>query len=49
MRETADRFFALQPQLAGATAADGGEPVKNAALALDAKTWAEAGREFFLS
>lgn len=49
MRETADRFFAMQPQLAGATAADGGEPVKNAALALDAKAWAEAGREFFLS
>ncbi|HNY41010.1 MAG TPA: glycine cleavage system protein H [Bryobacteraceae bacterium] len=49
MRETADRFFALQPQLAGTTAADGGEPVKNAALALDAKIWARAGREFFLS
>jgi glycine cleavage system H protein len=49
MRETADRFFAMQPQLAGATAADGGEPVKEPALALDAKTWSEAGREFFLS
>jgi glycine cleavage system H protein len=48
MREAADRFFALQPQLAGATAADGGEPVKEPALALDAKTWSQAGREFFL-
>ncbi len=48
MREAADRLFAMQPQLAGATAADGGEPVQEPALALDAKTWSQAGREFFL-
>jgi glycine cleavage system H protein len=48
MREAADRLFAMQPQLAGATAADGGEPVQEPALALDAKTWSAAGREFFL-
>lgn len=49
MQEAADRFFALQPQLAGATAADGGEPVADPAAALDAKTWKKAAEEFFLS
>ncbi len=48
MREAADRLFAMQPQLAGATAADGGEPIQEPALALDATTWSAAGREFFL-
>lgn len=49
MQEAADRLFALQPQLAGATAADGGEPVADPAMALDAKTWKKAAEEFFLS
>ena len=34
MRQALDRLFALQPQLAGATAADGGLPVENLAAAL---------------
>jgi glycine cleavage system H protein len=49
MREAADRLFALQPQLAGATAADGGEVVADPAAALDAKTWKKAAEQFFLS
>jgi len=49
MREAADRFFALQPQLAGATAADGGVPVADPAAAMDADTWKRAAQEFFLS
>lgn len=49
MREAADRLFALQPQLAGATAADGGVPVADVAAALDAETWKKASEEFFLS
>ncbi len=49
MREAADRLFALQPQLAGATAADGGEVITDPAAALDAKTWKKAAEEFFLS
>jgi glycine cleavage system H protein len=49
MREAADRLFAIQPQLAGATAADGGVPVTDPAAALDAETWKKASREFFLS
>ena len=49
MREAADRLFAIQPQLAGATAADGGVPVTDPAAVLDAETWKKAAREFFLS
>ncbi len=49
MREAADRLFALQPQLAGATAADGGEVITDPAAALDAKTWKRAAEQFFLS
>lgn len=49
MREAADRLFALQPQLAGATAADGGEVITDPAAALDPKTWKKAAEEFFLS
>lgn len=49
MREAADRLFALQPQLAGVTAADGGQPVTDPAATLDAETWKRAAREFFLS
>jgi glycine cleavage system H protein len=43
MREAADRLFALQPQLAGATAADGGVPVTDPAAALDAEDLEEGG------
>lgn len=49
MREAADRLFALQPQFAGATAADGGVPVADVAAVLDTETWKKAAREFFLS
>lgn len=49
MREAADRLFALQPQLAGATAADGGEVITDPAAALDAKAWKKAAEDFFLS
>lgn len=49
MRDASDRFYALQPQLAGATAADGGRPMKNATAALDGAKWEEASKELFLS
>jgi glycine cleavage system H protein len=49
MREASDRFFALQPQLAVATAADGGRPMKNATADMDPDTWQKAARSFFLS
>lgn len=48
MREAADRFYALQPQLAGATAADGGRPMKNATAAMPADEWQRAGESLFL-
>lgn len=48
MRDAADRLFQFQPQLAGATAADGGEPAREGLETLSPKTWSEAGRELFL-
>jgi hypothetical protein len=48
MQRAADRFYAMQPQLAGATAAEGGEPVKGAAAA-QSIAWKQLGEEFFLS
>lgn len=49
MQEAADRLFAIQPRLAGATAADGGVPVADPAAALDPAAWKKAAQEFFLS
>lgn len=49
MRDAADRFYAMQPQLAGATAADGGRPVKNATAEWDPAAWETGARELFLS
>jgi hypothetical protein len=49
MRDAADRFYALQPQLAGVTAADGGRPVKDATANMDPAAWETAARELFLN
>lgn len=49
MRDAADKFYALQPQLAGVTAADGGRPVKNATANLDPVQWENAARDLFLN
>jgi glycine cleavage system H protein len=49
MRDAADRFYTLQPQLAGVTAADGGRPMKNATANLDNAQWETISRELFLS
>jgi glycine cleavage system H protein len=48
MRDAADRLYAMQPQLAGATAADGGRPVKNATANFNSAEWERAARELFL-
>jgi glycine cleavage system H protein len=48
MREASDRLFQLQPQLAGVTAADGGEPLRHPEALLDLETWKVAAQEFFL-
>jgi glycine cleavage system H protein len=49
MRDAADRLFAMQPQLAGATAADGGQPVDDPLAALSAESRRRAAQEFLLN
>lgn len=48
MRETAYRLYAAQPQLAGAVAADGGEPVDDLCSAIPGSNWKAVMEEFFL-
>jgi len=48
MRQALDRLFALQPQLAGVTAADGGLPVDNIGEALKGLPASQVTEEFFL-
>jgi glycine cleavage system H protein len=48
LRGSLDRLFAMQPQLAGATAADGGLPVDNIHEALKNVPAARINEEFFL-
>lgn len=48
MRDSLDRLFALQPQLAGVTAADGGLPVENIHEALKDVPATRINQEFFL-
>jgi glycine cleavage system H protein len=49
MKEAAEGFYRMQPQVAGATAADGGRPSKDATANLTAEQWKKAAHEFFLS
>jgi glycine cleavage system H protein len=49
MRAAAQRLYALQPQLAGAVAAEGGRPVEDIATALGAASWKGLTAEFFLT
>lgn len=49
MREALDRFFALQPQVAGATAAEAGPLADDPAAKITGLEWREAVRPFFLS
>ncbi len=49
MRDTAQRLYGLQPQLAGAVAAEGGRPVEDIAAALGAQSWKQLAAGFFLT
>lgn len=49
MREAVERLYALQPQLAGAVAADGGRPADDIFAALPDASWQKLTRDFFLS
>jgi glycine cleavage system H protein len=49
MSEAVDRLYALQPNLAGAVAADGGRPVEDLGGVLSDVAWHEMTAEFFLT
>jgi glycine cleavage system H protein len=49
MTEAAEAFYRLQPQLAGATAADGGRASKDATSQLTPEQWQKVARELLLS
>jgi glycine cleavage system H protein len=49
MREAAERLYGMQPQLAGAAAADGGRPAEDLSAAIPDKSWTELTGEFFLT
>lgn len=48
MQETVSRLYGMQPRLAGAVAADGGEPVDDLCAALPGANWKALADEFFL-
>lgn len=50
MRQAVEKLYAMQPQMAGAVAADGGRPADDLFAALPAGTsWNRVTREFFLT
>ena len=49
MRETVEKLYGMQPQLAGVVAADGGKPVEDLSLAFPEEPWAKLTGEFFLT
>ena len=49
MRESIERFYAMQPALAGAVAADGGRPAEDLLAGIPQANWKEATAEFFLT
>jgi glycine cleavage system H lipoate-binding protein len=49
MRDAVERLYSLQPQLAGAVAADGGQPAADLLAALPGASWSDVTAEFFLT
>jgi glycine cleavage system H protein len=49
MRQAVEALYGSQPQLAGATAADGGQPLDDLCLGLPEESWSRLTREFFLT
>jgi len=49
MREAVERLYSLQPQLAGAVAADGGRPADDLLADLPDADWKRVSGEFFLT
>jgi len=49
MREAVERLYSMQPELAGAVAADGGRPTEDVLAAVPAADWKRTTSEFFLT
>lgn len=49
MKDAAENFYGLQPELAGATAADGGRPSKDATATLTPAEWKKAAKALLLT
>jgi hypothetical protein len=49
MRDAVERIYSLQPQLAGAVAADGGRPTEDLLAGIPNVSWKEVTAEFFLT
>jgi glycine cleavage system H protein len=49
MREAVTRLYALQPQVAGAVAADGGRPAGDLLAGMPDRNWKEVTGDFFLT
>jgi glycine cleavage system H protein len=49
MRDAVQRLYSLQPQLAGAVAADGGRPAEDLFAALPGASWRDLTADFFLT
>ena len=49
MRESVDRLYAMQPQFAGAVAADGGRPAEDLLAGIPEANWHAVTGEFFLT
>ena len=49
MRDSVERLYAMQPQYAGAVAADGGRPAEDLLAAFPATNWTAVTSEFFLT
>ncbi len=49
MRDAVERLYAIQPQLAGAAAAEGGPPVDDLLEGVPEVSWSAATAEFFLT
>jgi glycine cleavage system H protein len=49
MRSAIEHLYSLQPQVAGAVAADGGLPVSDLVSGLAGRSWKEVTQEFFLT
>jgi glycine cleavage system H protein len=49
MRNAAEKLYALQPQLAGAVAADGGRPAEDLLAGMPQVSWKDVTADFFLT